>query len=320
MTDDIIQAKNVFACEIEALKKTHDNLGDDFERIITTIKDCTGKVIISGIGKPGHIAAKAAATMSSLGTSAFFLNAAEAMHGDLGMISDNDVVIFISKSGESDEIKRILPNVKIIGAVVIAITNSKESTLAKNSDIVFCFPPFDEACSLHLAPTSSTTAALVLLDAIAVVLSRHYGFTENDFGLFHPGGLLGKRLITKVADVAQPIDKSAVISVSSSFKEVISVMCKFPISIAVLIDDYGKAVGVISDGDIRRTINTGMDIYSLTARDVMSDSPKCVNDTDLAVKALQMMQSLKIHAAPVLAENKCVGIISVNDILAMGLI
>ena len=186
--DFLEEGKNVFDIEIEALRKTRDSLGDTYLRILDLITNCSGKVIVTGMGKPGHVAAKIAATFASLGTPSFRLHPAEAMHGDLGMVSSNDVVIVISFSGESDEIIRILPNIKMIGAKIIGITGNPTSTLAKAADLVQILPKFDEACHLGLAPTSSTTAALVYGDSLAVVASSIYGFNDKNYALFHPAG------------------------------------------------------------------------------------------------------------------------------------
>ena len=189
------EAKRVFDIEIDALSKTRDALDDTFIEILDLITNCNGKVIVTGMGKPGHVGTKIAATFASLGTPSFYLHPAEAMHGDLGMISENDIVIAISYSGESDEIVRILPNIKMIGATLVGITGNPESTLAQVADVVQVFPKFNEACYLGLAPTSSTTATLCYGDALAIVASGVYGFKDADFGKFHPAGSLGKKLI-----------------------------------------------------------------------------------------------------------------------------
>ena len=221
IVDRLLEGKKVFDTEIAALEKTRDALDDTFLKILDLVVNCEGKVIITGMGKPGHIAAKLAATFSSLGTPSFRLHPAEAMHGDLGMVSSNDVVIAISFSGESDEIVRILPNMKMIGATLIGITGNPNSTLAKASDVVQVLPKFEEACYLGLAPTSSTTAVLCYGDALAVVASGIYGFKDVDFGKFHPAGSLGKKLILKVDDLMAKNDKNAKVHVSVPLKDAI---------------------------------------------------------------------------------------------------
>lgn len=195
---DITQAsKNVFDIEIEALEKTKDAIGEKYEKIVELILQCEGKVILTGIGKPGHIATKIAATFASLGTPSFFMHPSEAMHGDLGMVTEKDVVILVSYSGESNEITTLIPVLHEIGCVTIAITGNAKSTLANGCKYHFFFPPFQEACYLHLAPTSSTTALLVLGDALAVVISKLRNYTKEDFGLHHPAGSLGKKLLVE---------------------------------------------------------------------------------------------------------------------------
>ena len=209
--DKLLEAKKIFDIENTALEKTRDSLDNTFLQILDLVVNCKGKVIVTGMGKPGHIAGKIAATFSSLGTPSFKLHPAEAMHGDLGMISGNDVVVAISFSGESDEIVRILPNIKIIGAALVGITGNPNSTLAKASDIVQVLPPIKEACYLGLAPTSSTTAVLCYGDALAVVASEIYGFKDADFGKFHPAGALGKKLFMTVKDVMINAEDTAVV-------------------------------------------------------------------------------------------------------------
>jgi arabinose-5-phosphate isomerase len=315
----LAEARNVFDIEIGALQRTRDSLGCTFEQAVDAVRNCKGKVILTGVGKTGHIASKIAATLSSLGTSAFFMNAAEAMHGDLGLVEQRDVALIISNSGESEEIKGILPSLKVIGAKVIAVTAKIESTLARNSDIVLVFPKFNEACYMNLAPTSSTTCALVLGDALAIICAKAYGFTEENFGLFHPGGLLGKKLLTRVSNVALARKESAVLPVTASLPGVITVMCNFPCGIAALVNADETIAGVISDGDIRRLINAKRDIYSLNAADVMTTHPLCVDASTLAAEALKLLYKKQTHAAPVLKDGKCTGIITVNAILSAGL-
>jgi len=319
--NEISKAQEVFNNEIAAIEKTRDSLNGTFEKIIEVLlsQKNKGKIIVTGIGKTGHIAAKVAATLSSLGSPAFFMNAAEAMHGDLGLVESEDVIIIISKSGESEEIKNILPSLKLIGATVIALTNNKNSTLALNGDIVYVFPPFDEACNLNLAPTSSTTAALVLGDAIAVVLSERYGFSHSDFGLFHPGGLLGKRLLLKVSDVAFGIDKCAVLNKSVMLTDTISEMCKSLCGLAVLINEDGSIAGVVSDGDIRRQINEKRDIYSIAVADIMTKTPKYIDFDELAINALDILNKNNITAAPIVKNGKFAGVITIDRIVGAGL-
>ena len=231
------EGKKVFRIEIEALKKTMDMLDETFLEIVNLIVSCSGKVIITGMGKPGHIAAKIAATFASLGTSSFYLHPAEAMHGDLGMVSKEDVVIAISHSGESDEIIRILPGIKLIGAALVGITGNSNSTLARNADIVQVLPEFNEACHLGLAPTSSTTVALCYGDALAVVASEIYGFRDVDFGKFHPAGALGKKILIKIDDLMAKEERNAMVNVNTTLKDAIVELSKKGLGIVSIVDD-----------------------------------------------------------------------------------
>ena len=247
--DIIKQAKNVFDIEIEALEKTKSALDYNFEKILLMVVNCTGKVVLTGMGKSGHIASKIAATFSSLGTPAFFMHPAEALHGDLGMISENDIVIAISYSGESEEVTRLIPSIKLIGATLISITGNENSTLAKLSDITQTLPEFSEACYLGLAPTSSTTTVLCYGDALAVVASEMYGFNNANFGKFHPSGTLGKRLILKVKDLMSIGENNAIIGQDASLDEAVIQLSKKGLGIVSVVDESGDLTGVITDGE-----------------------------------------------------------------------
>lgn len=315
------EAKNVFDIEIEALKKTRDALDDTFIKILDLIINCDGKVIITGMGKPGHIAAKLAATFSSLGTPSFRLHPAEAMHGDLGMVSDKDVVIAISFSGESDEIVKILPNIKMIGATLIGITGNPNSSLAKASDFVQILPKFDEACYLGLAPTSSTTAVLCYGDALAVVASGIYKFKDTDFGKFHPAGALGKKLILKVDDLMAKGEDVPSIKVGTLLMDAIPVMSKKGLGIISIVDDSNKLLGIICDGDLRRIIEKRVDIYSVAVEEVMIKNPKTTSRERLAINALHFIKEKSINNLPVVDENGVlVGTITWQQIVKAGIV
>lgn len=316
----ILEGRRVFDIEIEALKRTRDALDETFERILDEITNCKGKVVITGMGKPGHIATKLAATFASLGTSSFCLHPAEAMHGDLGMISSDDVVIAISYSGESDEIVRILPNIKMIGAMLIGITGNPNSTLAQSSDIVQALPPFEEACYLGLAPTSSTTAVLCYGDALAVVASGIYGFKDADFGKYHPAGALGKKLILKVNDLMASGEKNAKIHSYAPLKEAIVELSKKGLGAVAVVDENDKLQGVITDGDLRRQLEQGVDIYSLHVNEVMTVSPKAIEGERLAVEALGVMKEKNISCLVVVQDEKVVGMIRLQDIIGIGIV
>jgi arabinose-5-phosphate isomerase len=319
---DIIQAsKNIFDIEIGALEKTRDAIGEDFTKIVELILHCQGKVILTGIGKPGHIATKIAATFASLGTPSFFMHPSEAMHGDLGMVDSKDVVILVSYSGESGEVTTLLPVLNDIGCTTIAITGNAKSTLAKGCQFHFFFPPFEEACYLHLAPTSSTTALLVIGDALAVVVSKLRNYTKEDFGLHHPAGSLGKRLLVKVSDLMHEGAKNAVAHTGCTLQEAIVEMSSKGLSMVIVVDDNQKLIGIITDGDLRRMLQRGVDVYHEVINRVMTKNPKWVDFREMAVNALQKMNDLRITGMPVLNENlEVVGSILMQDILKAGIV
>lgn len=318
--DRLAEGKRVFDIEIEALKKTRDALDETYIQILDLITNCSGKVIVTGMGKPGHIAAKLAATFASLGTPAFRLHPAEAMHGDLGMVSPNDVVIAISLSGESDEIVRILPNIKLIGATLIAVTGNATSTLAKSADVVQVLPKFDEACYLGLAPTSSTTAALVYGDSLAVVASGVYGFKDENYAMFHPAGSLGKKLILKVGDLMSEGEKNAKVHINVPLKDAIIELSKKGLGAVTVVDDNDNILGIITDGDLRRQLEKGVDVYSLKVEEIMYPNPKTIRKDNLAVEALKVLKERNISCLIVEEDNKAVGTIRLQDIIGVGIV
>lgn len=320
IVDRLLEAKNVFDTEITALKKTRDALDNTFLQVLDLIVNCKGKVIITGMGKPGHIAAKLAATFSSLGTPSFRLHPAEAMHGDLGMVSSNDVVIVISFSGESDEIVKILPNIKMIGATLVGITGNPNSTLAKASDVVQVLPKFEEACYLGLAPTSSTTAVLCYGDALAVVASGIYGFKDVDFGKFHPAGSLGKKLILKVDTLMAKGEKNSKVHISVPLKDAIIELSKKGLGAVSVVADRDELVGIITDGDLRRQLEKGADIYNMKVEDIMSSKPFTIGGDKLAIEALRVMKDRNISCLVVCEEGKAVGTIRLQDIIGVGIV
>lgn len=319
---DLIQeARRVFDIEISALESVRDSLNGDFLEIIDAITKCKGKVIITGMGKPGHIGRKIAATMASLGTSSFFLHPAEALHGDLGMIGKDDVVIAISYSGESEEVTRLLSNIKAIGAILIGISGNKNSTLIRHSDISQVFTKFDEACYMGLAPTSSTTASLVYGDALAVVASKVYGFNENNYGLYHPAGSLGKKLFIKVKDIMACDQNNAVVFEGETLKNAIIEMGKKGLGMVTVIDSNSLIKGVITDGDLRRQLEKGVDVYSLVVDEVMSQNPTILTEEMMAIEALQILKQKNISSAPITdKKNQSIGTIRLQDILNAGIV
>ena len=318
--DRLAEGKRVFDKEIDALIKTRDALGDTYLQILELVTKCEGKVIVTGMGKPGHIAAKIAATFASLGTPAFHLHPAEAMHGDLGMVSANDVVIAISFSGESEEIVRILPNIKMIGARLVGITGNPDSILAQEADVVQILPKFEEACFLGLAPTSSTTAALCYGDSLAVVASAVYGFKDSDFGKFHPAGSLGKKLILRVEDIMAQGEKNAKVHVSVPLKDAIIELSKKGLGALSVVDDDDNLLGIITDGDLRRQLEKGVDIYSLKVENIMSTNPYTIRKERLAIEALKVMKHRNISCLLVTEGTKAIGTIRLQDIIGVGII
>lgn len=321
---DIIQeGKKVFDIEMDSIQRVSNVLDKDFENIVKTISECKGKVIFTGMGKPGHIAKKLAATFASLGTSSFCLHPAEAQHGDLGMVAKDDVVIAISFSGESEEVTRILPNIKKIGAKLIGISGNRNSTLIKESDLHFVLPQIEEACYMKLAPTSSTTVALVLGDAIAVVCAKLKAFSKKDYALFHPAGSLGKSLISTVGDLMSVEKENSVVKEDASFHTAIEEMCRTSLGMVSVIDNDGKLLGVFTDGDLRRKLSEKVDIYNMNLKDIITTSPVTIRKDMLAVEALRIMiqGDKKVSVAPVVDENNIlIGALCAKDIIKSGIV
>ncbi len=317
--DRLEEGKRVFDIEIEALEKTKTILDETYLKILECITNCKGKVIITGMGKSGHIAAKMASTFASLGTPAVHLHPAEAMHGDLGMVTASDVLIAISFSGESDEVIRLIPSLKMIGTRIIAITGNRNSTLAKSSDIVQVLPELKEACHLGLAPTSSTTAVLCYGDSLAVVASMVYGFDNSDFGIYHPAGALGKGLTLKVKDVMTRGNDNAIIDINCLVKDaIVEMSIKGLGAVTVVCED--RIVGIITDGDIRRQLEKEVDIYSLKVDEIMTRKPVTISADRLAVEALNVMKSKKVSCLVVCNHENVIGMLSMRDLSGIGLI
>lgn len=319
--DIVEEAKKIFDIEMEALIKTRDSLGTDFENLVNLVLNCKGKVVLTGMGKPGHIAAKMAATLASLGTPSFFMHPGEAMHGDLGMVEKKDIVILMSYSGESEEVTRLMPVLQEIGCITFAITGKPKSTLARECQYHFFFPEFEEACYMHLAPTSSTTSLLVLGDALAVVASRAKNYTKEDFGLHHPAGALGKKLLVKVKDVMHTGKDNAVIQEGYSLRNAIVEMSTKGLSMVTIVDEQSRLKGIITDGDLRRMLERGVDVYNESVDNVMTKAPKWIDYREMAVNALQVMSNIKITCMPVLDEKqKVVGSVLMQDIFKAGIV
>jgi arabinose-5-phosphate isomerase len=279
--------------EAEALTQLISYLDADFDKAIESLANCKGRIVVSGIGKSAIIAQKIVATLNSTGSPAIFLHAADAIHGDLGMVQQEDVVIVISKSGESPEIKVLVPLIRNFGNCLLSITGNMESYLAKKSDFVFNTTVELEACPNNLAPTTSTTAQLVMGDAIAVCLMEKKGFNVEGFARFHPGGALGKKLYLRVADLYVDNEKPQV-NTEASIKAVIMEMTKKRLGVTAVTTDNGKLAGIITDGDLRRMLEKSDDIKNITAADIMSRNPKTIVPTELAVNALDIMRKNSI--------------------------
>lgn len=313
-------AKEVFDIEISSLQRLKERLDSGFLKAVELIRDCRGKVITTGVGKSGHIAQKIASTLSSTGTPAHFLHPAEALHGDLGVIDEEDVVLALSNSGESSEVLSLIPYIKLLGVPLISITNNPNSTLAKHSHVHIFLHVVKEACPLQLAPTASTTSALVLGDAIAMVLLQLKGFTEKDFALRHPAGSLGRKL-KKVSDLCHKGDEVPKVKEDTPMREVIIEMTSKGFGATAVVDKKGLLVGIITDGDLRRFVNKGGSFDSSLAKDVMTKSPKTAIMEELAAEALRRMEDYKITVLLVVDEDRRpIGIIHMHDILKAGIV
>ncbi|MCQ2338447.1 MAG: KpsF/GutQ family sugar-phosphate isomerase [Paludibacteraceae bacterium] len=322
MNFDIInEAKRVFDTEILALQKTRDALDSGFATIVDLVLKCQGKVILTGMGKPGHIATKIAASLASLGTPSFFMHPGEAMHGDLGMVDRKDIVVLMSYSGESDEVVNLLPVLDKIGCTTVAISGRAKSSLVRGCNYHFIFPDFEEACYMHLAPTSSTTALLVLGDALAVVASRAKNYTSEDFGLHHPAGALGKKLLVHVENIMHEGAENAVVPEGTIIRNAIVEMSSKGLGTLVVVDAENHLKGIITDGDLRRMLERGVDIYKDSVEKAMTVNPLRISPCEMAVNALQIMNDRKITALPVVDDdNKLVGTLKLQDILNAGIV
>ena len=314
-------AQDVFDTEIAALEKTKNVINEDFINVAKQIVSCRGKVILSGVGKSGHIARKISATLASLGTPSFYMHPGEALHGDLGMVRAEDMVFLLSFSGESTEVTSLLPVLQEIGCTTVAVTGNVRSNLYRGCEYHLLLPPMDEACYMHLAPTSSTTSFLVLGDALAVVTSRMRNYTKEDFGLYHPAGSLGKRLLVHVKDLMFSGEANAVVVTGSSLRQSIVEMSTKGLNMLTVTDQQGNLRGIITDGDLRRMLERGVDVYHETIDTVMTTKPKYIFEHEMAVNALQQMSDANITTMPVINDDhKVVGTIRMQDIFKAGII
>ena len=310
-------AKRTLTNESEAIKDLIPKLDDNFEKAVQSILDSEGRVVITGVGKSALIASKIVATLNSTGTPAIFMHAADAIHGDLGTVQKNDVVICLSKSGNTEEIKMLIPLIKRGENILIGITGNMNSLLAKQSNFVLNTYVEKEACPNNLAPTTSTTAQLVMGDALAISLLELRGFSSEDFAKFHPGGSLGKRLYLRVADIVGTNQKPEV-TAAASVKEVIVEISEKMLGVTA-VKENDEVVGVVTDGDIRRMLSKYDEINSITARDIMTKSPKTIAPNVLAVKALEMLRQHGISQLLVMDGPQYVGIIHIHNLINEGI-
>jgi arabinose-5-phosphate isomerase len=314
-------ARQVLDIEAEALRALSSRLDAGFADAVQLILDCSGRVVVSGMGKSGHVGGKIAATLASTGTPSFFMHPGEASHGDLGMIAHDDVVLALSNSGESNEIVSIVPLIKRRGAKLIAMTGNPNSTLARESDAHLNASVDKEACPLNLAPTASTTAALALGDALAVALLDARGFSSDDFARTHPGGSLGRRLLVHVSDVMHSGDALPRVDREATLKTALFEMTKKGLGMTAVVDAAGKVVGLFTDGDLRRALEHALDVHQARIADLMTPNPKTIRVDELAVAAVEKMDTLKINGLLVVdADNTLVGALNMHDLLKAGVV
>ncbi|MBC7193591.1 KpsF/GutQ family sugar-phosphate isomerase [Marinobacter sp.] len=307
--------------EKNAIEALMDRIGDDFERACSVIMDCSGRVVVTGMGKSGHIGNKIAATLASTGTPAFFVHPGEASHGDLGMITSQDVVLAISNSGNTSEVLTILPLIKRMGAPLISMTGNAGSTLAREAVANLDISVAEEACPLGLAPTSSTTATLVMGDALAVALLEARGFSAEDFALSHPGGSLGRRLLLRVSDIMHTGDQIPRVPEDSTLGAALLEISRKGLGMTTVVSKDGDLAGIFTDGDLRRSLDKSLDIHNTLIRDVMTRNGKTIEANHLAAEALNIMEEMKINALPVTDEqDRLVGAINMHDLLRAGVI
>lgn len=303
--------------EAKAVEKMASYIDDEFAKVARLIYESKGRVIVSGIGKSAIIANKIVATMNSTGTPSIFMHAADAIHGDLGLIQPSDVIIILSKSGNTPEIKVLVPLVRNLGNKIVAMVSSVDSYLALNSDYVLKATVDKEACPNNLAPTSSTTAQLVLGDALAMTLVKLRGFTSSDFARFHPGGALGKKLYMRVSDVISP--EVPKVNLEELIRPIIMEISSKRLGATAVINSDGTLAGIITDGDLRRMLEKGSEVVKLTAKDIMTVNPKTIDIEELAINAFDKMEKNKITQLVVLSEGKYAGMVHIHDILREGI-
>lgn len=319
-SDIIKKGKQVVRVEAEAVAGLENSINEEFVKAVETILASKGRVVLTGMGKSGIVARKIVATLNSTGTAAIYLHPTDALHGDLGMVRKEDVVMLISKSGETEEISNLLPMFKRLNVAIIAICGNPNSNLVKSSDIFLNISVKEEACPYDLAPTSSTTATLVMGDALSVALLEKRGFTPEDFAFLHPGGSLGKRLSLKIKEIMITGEKIPIVYEDTPLKDVIFEITSKRLGVTAVVNEKAILTGIITDGDLRRLLEKTMDIKDLIAKEVMTKNPKVMKDEYLASFALQQMENFKITSLIITSnENKPIGIIHLHDLINLGL-
>ncbi|MGM0569679.1 KpsF/GutQ family sugar-phosphate isomerase [Marinobacter sp.] len=317
----VTAALNAIDIERQAVEALSGRIDDDFIRACEVIMACKGRVVVTGMGKSGHIGNKIAATLASTGTPSFFVHPGEASHGDLGMITSQDVVLAISNSGNTGEVLTILPLLKRMGAPLISMTGNRDSTLAREAVANLDVSVAKEACPLGLAPTSSTTATLVMGDALAVALLEARGFSAEDFAFSHPGGALGRRLLLRVSDIMHTDDRIPRVRETTPLAGALLEISLKGLGMTTVVNEDGRLVGIFTDGDLRRTLDRSIDIQKTLIRDVMTRHGRVIHEDQLAAEALHIMEELKINALPVLnRDEELVGAINMHDLLRAGVI
>jgi len=318
----LARARAVLGIEAEAVTRLVSRLGDEFVAAHDLVLAAKGRIVVTGMGKSGHVGGKIASTLASTGTPAFFMHPGEASHGDLGMIVADDVVIAISNSGESEEILRVLPLIKRRGAKVVAITGRPQSTLAREADVHLDAGVEKEACPMNLAPTASTTAVLALGDALAVALLESRGFGSDDYALAHPGGALGRKLLLHVSDVMHEGERLPRVPEGATLKEAILEMSQKGLGMTAIVDAEGRVAGLFTDGDLRRTLEKHDDIRGLRVAQVMTRNPRTIGPGRLAAEAAQVMQAHHVSGRLLVVDeaNRLVGALHVDDLLRAGVI
>lgn len=318
---NIKTAKKVLNIEAKAISDLARRINKNFNKVIDFLTKVKGRVIVSGMGKPGFIAQKVSATLSSTGTPSLYLHPAEALHGDLGRVTKDDCLLLFSNSGETEELVKLLPIVKKIGARVIALVGNAKSTIARNADFILDVSVKKEACSLGLAPTTSTTAMLAMGDALCVALLDKKGFKEKDFAFYHPGGTLGKRLLLKVGDIMRTGNTNPIVKENARVRAVLFKITKARAGSASVVDKKGVLTGIFTDGDLRRHLSGKANIANKTMKEVMTTSPVTIKKDRLAAEAFQVLRSKKIDEIPVVDDRgKPIGLLDVQDILKAGLV